>query len=119
MRGFSLVPLLKPDVIRRDHGVTSALTLSHRRAHRVRQIADRTCVQSVPAQTSREFRQPLAVPLHYRRRSIMSFARRLAACVLAVVSMSVLAALVWDQSDTATREAAAGADAAPRTTQQP
>jgi hypothetical protein len=36
----------------------------------------------------------------------MSFARRLAACVLAVAAMSVLAALLWDQSDTATRDAA-------------
>ena len=31
----------------------------------------------------------------------MSFARRLAFCVLAVVAMSVLAALVWDESDRA------------------
>ncbi len=46
----------------------------------------------------------------------MQFARRLAACVLAVVAMSVLAALLWDQSDTATREAAE-ATVAPRTSQ--
>jgi len=46
----------------------------------------------------------------------MHFARRLAACVLAVVAMSVLAALLWDQSDSATRESAE-ATAAPHTSQ--
>ncbi len=46
----------------------------------------------------------------------MHFARRLAACVLAVVAMSVIAALLWDQSDTATRESAP-AGTAPRPAQ--
>ena len=41
----------------------------------------------------------------------MQFARRLAACVLAVLAMSVLAALVWDQSDQATLESRQAADA--------
>jgi hypothetical protein len=39
----------------------------------------------------------------------MRFARRLAACVLAVVAMSVLAALAWDRSDQATLESAQAA----------
>ena len=34
----------------------------------------------------------------------MRFARRLAVCVLTVLLMSVLGALLWDQSDQANRE---------------
>ena len=40
----------------------------------------------------------------------MRFARRLAVCVLAVVAVSVLAALAWDRSDQAAAQSSQAED---------